>query len=115
MTIHIRRVYEEAQPTDGLRVLIDRLWPRGVAKADASWEIWAKDIAPSTELRKWFGHDPALFDEFAQRYRDELAANRETVDALRAKIEGADQVTLLTATKEPSNSHAVVLQGVLAE
>lgn len=114
MTIHIRRVYEDAEPTDGLRILIDRLWPRGVAKADASWEVWAKDVAPTTELRKWFGHDPALFDEFVVRYRAELAGNAEAVDALRAQIEGAARVTLLTATKEPGNSHAVVLQDYLA-
>ncbi len=114
MTIEVRRVYEEPAPKDGLRVLVDRLWPRGVANADASWAIWAKEVAPTTELRKWFGHDPALFDEFVERYHAELAANAGQVDALGAQLAGHERVTLLTATKEPGNSHAVVLRDYLA-
>ena len=70
--VQVKRIYEEPSPSDGARVLVDRLWPRGISKERANLTLWAKDVAPSTELRKWYDHDPAKFDEFAQRYRREL-------------------------------------------
>ena len=98
--IRVRRVYEDPEPEDGQRVLVDRLWPRGISKEHAKLDLWAKDIAPSAELRKWYGHDPALFDEFSQRYRDELAdpAHAETLATL-TRMAGTVRLTLLTGSK----------------
>jgi uncharacterized protein YeaO (DUF488 family) len=112
--VEIRRAYDD-DPGDGThRVLIDRLWPRGVAKADAPIDEWAKDVAPSTDLRRWYGHDPARFEEFARRYRDELAAppGAESVARLRA-LAGRSGVVLVTATRDVEHSGAAVLLGVL--
>lgn len=111
MTVQVRRVREEASTSDGLRVLVDRLWPRGLAKADAVYDEWAKDVAPSSELRKWYGHDPERHDEFARRYRAELAEN-EAVERLRA-VARDGTLTLLTATRDVDASHAPVLAAVL--
>jgi len=86
MPIHLKRVYEEKADGDGFRILVDRLWPRGLSKAKAHVDLWLKDIAPSTELRQWFGHDPARWTEFQRRYRDELAANAAAVAALREHV-----------------------------
>jgi uncharacterized protein YeaO (DUF488 family) len=112
--IEMARVYDEFEDTTSLRVLVDRLWPRGLAKSDAPFSVWAKDVAPSTELRRWYDHVEARFEEFAQRYRDELASTpaREALTALRQQIGGSD-VILLTATKEAALSHVVVLRAVL--
>jgi len=112
-TFEIRRVYEHPDGKGTHRVLVDRLWPRGIAKADAPIDEWVKDLAPSTELRRWYGHDPALFEEFARRYREELSTGqgREAVLALRAR---RGKVTLVTATRDVEHSGAVVLAGVLA-
>lgn len=107
----MRRVYEEPDPRqDGARVLVDRVWPRGLAKADAALDDWAKGVAPSTELRKWYGHDPERYDEFARRYRAELEAPeaREALGGLRERARHG-RVTLLTATKDLGLSHAAVL------
>lgn len=113
-SVRVRRVYEEARPReDGLRVLVDRVWPRGMKKEDARLDEWAKRIAPSTELRKWYGHDPGRFDEFAERYRAELAEPeaREALEELRRRAAGRT-VTLLTSVKEEQLrfSHAQVLR-----
>src|SRR5665213_2204854 len=81
--VKLKRAYEPAAADDGTRVLVDRLWPRGVSKAEAAVDLWLKDIAPSTELRKWFGHDPALWAEFQQRYADEVHGNPEPFGRLR--------------------------------
>jgi len=96
--IRVRRVYDAPSPSDGARVLVDRVWPRGLRKDAAHLDEWAKDAAPSTELRKWYGHDPAKFDEFRRRYLDELsgAAQRKELGRLRA-LAAARPVTLLTA------------------
>jgi uncharacterized protein YeaO (DUF488 family) len=112
--IRVRRVYEDPMEPDGARVLVDRIWPRGLRKEAAHIDHWAKDAAPSTELRTWFGHDPAKFDEFRKRYNAELAAPkaREELDQLRA-LATRGRVTLLTATKEPSISQAAVLADLL--
>lgn len=114
--IRVRRVYEEPAPADGVRVLVDRIWPRGLRKDAARLDEWAKDVAPSTELRTWYGHDPAKFAEFSRRYAAELnePKAREALNRLRALA--ADQpVTLLTATKELELSQATVLAGLMRE
>jgi uncharacterized protein YeaO (DUF488 family) len=110
------RVYDAPGPDDGTRVLVDRLWPRGVAKATEAFDEWLSDVAPTTELRRWYSHDPARFDEFAARYRAELerpepAAALVSLRALRRR----GPVTLLTATKALDLSHAAVLALVVPE
>jgi uncharacterized protein YeaO (DUF488 family) len=110
--IAIKRVYDEPARGDGIRILIDRLWPRGLAKASLKLDAWPRELSPSNELRKWYGHDPQLFAEFRRRYREELAAHKDELAALRAKIKG-HAATLLTATRELDLSHGVVLREVL--
>lgn len=112
-TLRIKRIYEPPLPSDGFRVLVDRLWPRGVSKAEAALDLWLKEIAPSAELREWFGHDPARFDEFATRYRSELKTNVEAVDQLR-DIAKAHDTTLLYGAHDRHANQAVVLAGFLA-
>ncbi|HEY1916605.1 MAG TPA: DUF488 family protein [Streptosporangiaceae bacterium] len=108
--VRVRRIYEEPGPADGARVLVDRLWPRGVSKQKADLREWAKDVAPSDELRTWYGHDPAKFEEFRQRYLAELAQPEQSaaLDRLRA-LAATEPVTLLTATKDVEHSQATVL------
>ena len=108
--IRVRRVYDEPEPADGARVLVDKLWPRGVSKQAAQLQEWARGVAPSDELRRWYGHDPGKFDEFRRRYLDELGQPepRAAVARLRALAAGGP-VTLLTATKDVQHSQAVVL------
>lgn len=112
-TVKIKRIYETADEHDGFRVLVDRLWPRGVSKERAQVDQWCKDIAPSTQLRKWFNHDPERFEEFAHRYTEELDANREAVDMLTALFAKYSTVTLLYAAKDPKVNHALVLKEYL--
>ncbi|MDH3716586.1 MAG: DUF488 domain-containing protein [Planctomycetota bacterium] len=112
MKIRIKRVYEAALPTDGLRVLIDRLWPRGLKKEDAAIDIWATHLAPSSELRKWFGHDEERFDEFARRYRVELGGATGAIDELIASAKG-ETITLVYGAKNTKHNNAVVLQALL--
>lgn len=109
MSIHTKRIYSPASPQDGFRVLVDRIWPRGVSKAEADLDVWLKDIAPSTELRKWFGHDPAKMNEFVSRYRQELGANPSAVETLAGYIHDHPVVTLLYAARDTENNEAVVL------
>jgi uncharacterized protein YeaO (DUF488 family) len=114
--IRVRRVYEEPSPADGARVLVDRIWPRGLRKDAARLDEWAKDVAPSTELRTWYGHDPAKFDEFTRRYTAELdePGARQALTRLRALA--ADRpLTLLTATKDLDLSQAAVLARLLRD
>ncbi|MEU8894988.1 DUF488 family protein [Nocardia sp. NPDC048505] len=106
-----KRAYDAPEPSDGYRVLVDRLWPRGVSKEHAEIDEWAKDVTPSNELRTWFHHDPgANFAEFTARYEAELAgdARQESLRALRKRAEH-ERVTLVTATKDPEHSHVSVL------
>jgi uncharacterized protein YeaO (DUF488 family) len=110
--LKIKRVYEDASAADGHRVLVDRVWPRGVSKERADVERWEKDLGPSTELRKWFGHDPARFDEFARRYREELRSHEETIEELRKLSEKAT-VTLVYSARDEEHNQAVVLQAVI--
>jgi uncharacterized protein YeaO (DUF488 family) len=108
--ITYRRIYEEPAPGDGRRVLVDRVWPRGMRKADAHLDEWLRDVAPSTELRRWYGHDPDRFAEFRRRYLAELRepGRRQAADHLR-EVAGHDRVTLLTATHDVDHSQAAVL------
>lgn len=110
MNLAMKRVYEEPSPDDGYRILVDRLWPRGVKKERADLDLWMKGIAPSPELRKWFGHDPARFKEFSERYRQELDNDTEAVDELLDIMRSHDKVTLVYAAKDPSINHVVVLR-----
>ncbi|MBA8830891.1 uncharacterized protein YeaO (DUF488 family) [Rhizobium leguminosarum] len=109
MALHIKRIYEPKDDKDGARILVDRLWPRGLSKQDAAVDIWLKDIAPSPALRRWFGHDPAKWTEFQRRYRNELEKNPSAVEELKRQIGQAD-TTLLYAAKDVDHNHAVVLQ-----
>jgi uncharacterized protein YeaO (DUF488 family) len=115
-SIRARRVYDAPSADDGARVLVDRVWPRGLRKDAARLDDWAKDVAPSTELRTWYGHDPAKFDEFRRRYLAELTepGRAQALTRLRA-LAAAGPVTLLTATRELDISQAAVLAGVLRE
>jgi uncharacterized protein YeaO (DUF488 family) len=110
LDIRMRRIYEEPSPADGMRVLVDRIWPRGLAKAAARVDEWAKAVAPSTQLRRWYGHDPSKFDQFRRRYRVELA-EPERQEALRhlCELARSGPLTLLTATKDLEHSQAAVL------
>jgi uncharacterized protein YeaO (DUF488 family) len=114
MKLQIKRVYEEPRETDGQRILIDRLWPRGLSKAKAKVDLWLKAIAPSTPLRQWFGHDPAKWHEFKKRYKDELNHNSEAVAQLRALMDKGT-VTLVYGAKDQEHNDAVVLQEYLGE
>jgi uncharacterized protein YeaO (DUF488 family) len=111
-SIAIKRAYDNPMPQDGVRILIDRLWPRGVSKTKLKLDAWPRELAPSTELRKWYGHDPARFAEFRRRYKAELAERPEQLSVLRAMVKGR-AATLLTATRELDLSHAEVMRGIL--
>ncbi len=112
MNVRVKRIYEKPEPTDGYRMLVDRLWPRGLGKEAAAIDEWNKDIAPSAALRQWFGHRPELFEAFAERYRAELAAKPESLDRILA-IARQQGLTLLYAAKDPQINQAVVLLDVL--
>lgn len=112
MPIRIKRVYEEAAQTDGRRILVDRLWPRGISKARAAIEFWAKDVAPSNDLRRWYGHAPEKWPEFKRRYFVELDANRQGVAQLRHAM-GRGIVTLLFGSTETRLNNAAALKEYL--
>ena len=112
MGIAIKRVYEAPAEGDGYRVLIDRLWPRGLKKEAVLMDVWAKALAPSTELRKWFGHDPALWDEFRQRYAAELAESADVWQAL-ARRSAKEPVTLLYGARDEEHNDAVALKALM--
>ncbi len=109
----MKRVYEAASPADGYRALVDRLWPRGLSKEKAALDDWLKDIAPSTELRSWFGHQPEKWTEFSRKYKAELKQNRVAVDHLLDIIRKQERVTLLYAAADEQHTHALVLQAYL--
>lgn len=110
--VKLKRAYKSPATDDGKRVLVDRLWPRGVKKADAAIDYWAKELAPSTELRKWFGHDPARWEEFRRRYSAEIKEHREEFDRLRdLALKGP--VTLVYAAHDEMHNDAIVLREIL--
>ena len=112
--VRVRRVYDEPEDNDGVRVLVDRIWPRGMTKARAALDEWCKDVAPSTELRKWYSHDPAKFEEFTHRYGAELkqAERAQALQHLR-DLAADGRLTLLTGSKDVDISEAAVLAGIL--
>jgi uncharacterized protein YeaO (DUF488 family) len=112
-SIRVKRAYEPPSKEDGLRILIDRLWPRGLSKTTLKLDAWVKHLAPSNALRQWYKHDLEKFDEFHRRYLAELKAQGEAFDELRKTVKGRT-ITLLTATKELDLSHATVLRELLS-
>jgi uncharacterized protein YeaO (DUF488 family) len=110
--VRLKRVYEPAAASDGYRLLIDRLWPRGVSREQADLDEWDRELAPSTELRQWFGHEPSRFPEFRRRYEEELRPKRSSIAELRRRArEGT--VTLVYSARDPEHNDAVVLAEVL--
>ena len=111
MTIRLKRAYEDPSDDDGLRILVDRLWPRGISKEDARIDFWPKEIAPSNELRKWYGHDPDKWEEFKERYFAELGEGPEGLDELLERIRGSEgPVTFVYSSKERELNNAVALR-----
>ncbi|THF67564.1 DUF488 family protein [Pseudothauera nasutitermitis] len=110
----IKRVYADADGADGMRILVDRIWPRGLTRDAAKVDLWLKEVAPSGELRKWFGHDPDRWAAFQERYRAELAGSAALAE-LRGIVAGQKAVTLVYAARDEARNNAVVLRQVLAE
>ncbi|MEO6831012.1 MAG: DUF488 family protein [Chitinophagaceae bacterium] len=113
-TILVKRSYEKAQKSDGVRVLVDRIWPRGVSKEDAKIEEWAKDLAPTTELRKWFGHKPELWPEFQKKYFAEMKKN-EAIESFIEAHKSDKVLSLIYSAKDEEHNQALVLQKFLDE
>ena len=109
MKLKIKRVYEQLSKEDGMRILVDRLWPRGLTKRKASIDIWLKEIAPSTELRKWFAHDPKKWNEFRKKYLQELKDNQEQVSILKECLKNG-AITLVYGAKDEEQNEALVLK-----
>jgi uncharacterized protein YeaO (DUF488 family) len=112
MNIRIKRVYEEPDREDGKRILVDRLWPRGLTKEKAEVDLWLKDVAPSTELRKWFAHDAAKWVEFQTRYREELKRNKEQLSFLEQEA-AKGTITLVYGSRDQQYNEAMILQKLL--
>ncbi|CUS34662.1 DUF488 domain-containing protein [Candidatus Nitrospira nitrificans] len=110
----VKRVYEPAAKADGFRVLVDRLWPRGLSKEDAHIDLWLRDIGPSTALRKWFNHDPGRWSEFQHRYHAELKKKTALISTIKARAK-TDPVTLLYSAKDEQHNQAVALQSYLVK
>lgn len=113
MNIEVKRIYEEPSQEDGNRVLVDKLWPRGVSKEEAKLDKWWKEITPSDELRKWFGHDPGKWHEFKERYRHELMDKKGEVKEFLQEIDQRKRLTLLYGAKDEKHNHALVLRNYL--
>ncbi|QAA82779.1 DUF488 family protein [Aequorivita sp. H23M31] len=114
MEIKIKRIYEKAAKTDGTRILVDRIWPRGVSKEDAQLDDWIREIAPSTELRKWFNHEDERFNEFSKKYKTELKQHKDLMDSLLEKAK-KKKLTLVYSAKNEIHNQAVVLREYLIE
>jgi uncharacterized protein YeaO (DUF488 family) len=112
--VRLKRAYEPAAPSDGVRILVDRLWPRGVSKAKAAIDHWLRELAPSHELRRWFGHDVDRWDEFRRRYRAELEQHSEALEQLR-QLAREGRITLVFGARDETHNDAVVLRDILAE
>ncbi|MFD1036952.1 DUF488 domain-containing protein [Virgibacillus byunsanensis] len=116
MPVTIKRIYEDVSNEDGIRVLVDRVWPRGISKADAELDYWMKEIGPSTDLRKWFGHDPEKYDQFKETYKEELSHGEQQEELERLKEITKDNnkdVTLLFSAKDEKYNQARVLKDIL--
>lgn len=111
--IKLKRIYEKPEQSDGYRVLVDRLWPRGVSKEKASLDLWLKEIAPSTKLRQWFGHDVDKWTDFRNKYTVELKANSEVFDELKEVAKKNTTVTLLYAARDETHNEAVIIRDLL--
>lgn len=114
MSVHIKRVYEAAETADGFRVLVDRLWPRGIRKEEAGVDLWLKELGPSNELRKWFNHEPEKWEEFQRRYFDELAAKDDVLRPLRDAVKKGP-VTLVYSSRDEKHNQAVALKAFLSK
>src|SRR5450759_526387 len=114
LDVRCKRVYDEPSPADGYRVLVDHIWPRGVSREHARLDEWARELAPSGELRKWFDHDPARFEQFHKRYRKELASQAERLDELRHHARSGP-LTIVYAARDEQHNNAVVLAELLRE
>jgi uncharacterized protein YeaO (DUF488 family) len=114
LDVHIKRAYDAAEDGDGYRILIDHVWPRGISREHAHLDDWARELAPSDELRKWFNHDPARFAEFRARYRDELADHSERLDELRRRA-ASGPLTIVYAARDREHNNAVVLSELLSD
>ncbi len=112
--INLKRIYDKYEKNDGFRILIDRLWPRGLSKENARIDLWLKEIAPSGDLRKWFGHDPAKWDEFKEKYIAELKSRQEQIEEIKNLAKTQKTITLLYAAKDEDHNNAVVLKEVLS-
>ncbi|MDH3585006.1 MAG: DUF488 domain-containing protein [Phycisphaerae bacterium] len=112
MKVLTKRIYEDPDPADHRRILVDRLWPRGIGKADAKIDFWAKSVSPSDELRRWYGHEPAKWDEFRRRYFQELDSNPDGIAELQSHL-GSGTVTFLYASKETRLNNASALRAYL--
>jgi uncharacterized protein YeaO (DUF488 family) len=112
MSLNLKRIYEPPEKKDGYRILVDRLWPRGFTKEKAAIDLWLKDIAPSTELRKWFDHDPEKWKEFQKKYRTELKENKEAVNIIKEHLKKGN-VTLLYAAKDEVHNEAQVIKDLI--
>lgn len=110
--VAVKRIYDKPAPDDGLRVLVDRLWPRGISRRRAALDEWMAELAPSTALREWFGHEPSRWDGFRHRYRAELRSRREAIETLR-RLATAKRVTLLYAARDPLHNNAEVLRQMI--
>jgi uncharacterized protein YeaO (DUF488 family) len=112
--VRTKRIYDEAEPDDGYRILVDHVWPRGISKERAHLDEWARELAPSDELRKWFDHVPERFDEFRSRYREELIAQAERIDALR-RLAKSGPLTIVYAARDEEHNNAVVLAELIRD
>lgn len=117
MPVKIKRIYEEKETSDGVRILVDRMWPRGISKEDANVDEWVKEVGPSKELRQWFDHDADKFDDFKEKYKRELKENEEQIEALehlkKLTKEHDKEVTLVFAAKDEKHNQAVVIKEIL--
>lgn len=114
MSLKVKRIYDPVEKEDGFRILVDRLWPRGLTKEKAALDIWLKDIAPTTELRKWFDHDTAKWKEFQNKYKKELQANQKAVSELKQHLKSGN-VTLLYAAKDEVHNEALVIKDFVSD